>query len=420
MSTTTGSGPRAPGNTAMSAGRGSGADPDPSVPVGEVAPGFEPVVEERAALLRETPVHAAQPAVHLRGERVVDLAGGPGIDRDSLLAVHSSAKGTAFLVVALLLADGTLDADREVPPPVARLRRREEGRGEPAGPVPPSCRRHRGGGRLHHGGTGRGPDRRRAGRCPSPLVSGRLHLRLPRPAHRAPAGEVVRRASGTTPRELYEERIRAPGPGLPTGPARRTRPPFPGAAPAPARPGAPGRHRRPRARDGRRRPRRHGVQRERAVPLEPLPRERVIRASGPSSVGAVASARGPAGRYAAAVDGLDGRPPLPGRIGVPRVARPQVMGHDAVVGGYRAHGPGFMVGPRLPGADSFGHDGAGGSMAFADPRSGPALDCARRTLPRPAGAGPDAKRLARVARRRALASEAAAEGAAPRGRGSVR
>ncbi|MFE0799135.1 hypothetical protein [Streptomyces sp. NPDC058812] len=51
--------------------------------------------------------------------------------------------------------------------------------------------------------------------------------------------------------------------------------------------------------------------------LEALPNEPVVRARGPASVGGVASARGLAGLYAAAVGELDGKAPLrlPGRGG---------------------------------------------------------------------------------------------------------
>ncbi|WP_369008277.1 serine hydrolase [Streptomyces sp. PT12] len=133
--------------------------------------------------------------------------------------------------------------------------------------------------------------------------------------------------------------------------------------------------------------------------LAELPNLRVIRAGGPASVGGVALARGLAGLYAAVIGG-----PFTGAT-LAECALVSSAGHDLVLGTHRVHGLGFMVGWPFLGAGAFGHDGAGGSMAFADPRAGLAFGYARRRFPSPGGAGQDAERLATVARACALARQ---------------
>ncbi|WP_442906893.1 serine hydrolase domain-containing protein [Kitasatospora sp. NBC_01246] len=82
---------------------------------GSVAPGFEGVRAEFAAVVATDPGHGgAQLAAHLDGRRVVDLWTGEGMAGDSLLSVYSSAKGAAHLVVALLVQRGVLGLDEEV------------------------------------------------------------------------------------------------------------------------------------------------------------------------------------------------------------------------------------------------------------------------------------------------------------------
>src|SRR5882724_2238039 len=82
---------------------------------GTVAPGFEPVRDEFAAVLAEQPDEpGAQLAAYHDGALVVDLWAGDGVAGDSLTGVFSSGKGAAYLVVALLVQEGVLDLDRAV------------------------------------------------------------------------------------------------------------------------------------------------------------------------------------------------------------------------------------------------------------------------------------------------------------------
>ncbi|MET9435970.1 serine hydrolase domain-containing protein [Streptomyces sp. NPDC006551] len=360
---------------------------------GTVEPGFESVREEFAGVVaREASDGGAQLAVYHRGRPVVDLWGGDGVDEDSLLGLYSSSKGAMALVVALLVQDGTLDPDREVAswwPEFAA-----EGKGR-------LTLRHILAHRSGVIGTDRGfsldelaDDR---------LVAARLAAQRPywepdtgHGYHAlvigALVGEVVRRATGRTLQELFEERVRAPYGldyylGLPEELESRFRPALP-MKPTPA---------------------------ERAL-LEAAPiapdstmaiafnfhtdppldivayaNSRAVRAQAPVSAGGIGSARGLARMYAAIAGELDGRPPLlaPGTLA--EVARIHSSGKDLVTGEENAFGLGFVpLATRYPSLTpaAIGHSGAPGSQSFADPSTGLAYSYARRRFA--FGGGPGA------------------------------
>jgi CubicO group peptidase (beta-lactamase class C family) len=75
---------------------------------------FGPVASHLVALLDEDPTYAGTLCVHHGGRRVVDLWWGEAMDPDALLPVFSSSKGAVGLVVACLVRDGLLDLDRTV------------------------------------------------------------------------------------------------------------------------------------------------------------------------------------------------------------------------------------------------------------------------------------------------------------------
>ncbi|MFB7760432.1 serine hydrolase domain-containing protein [Streptomyces xiamenensis] len=370
---------------------------------GRTARGFEPVREELAALLAAEPEHSAQVAAYLHGRPVVDLWGGPGLGGDALIGVFSSTKGAAYLTAALLAQEGVLHLDREV--------RHYWPRFAAAGKERVTLRQL-----LTHRAGAIGTE---AGFGLAELADDRAlaELLAPHPPYWNPdsglfgyhtatigalLGEVVRRATGRTLQQVYEERIRRPYGiemflGLPQEYEERVATVLP-PQPLPENPFAPDRL--------------GGIagneHRPDAGPLWEWPNSRSFRAGGQASAGGVGSARGLARLYAAAVHGTadeDGtrRPPLlrPDTYG--GWALPQVAGQDLVLDIHRPYGVGFMIGLPFLGAGSFGHDGAGGSMAFADPRSGLTFGYVRRRFPVPGGAGPDAERLARTARACALA-----------------
>ncbi|MFI0418668.1 serine hydrolase [Spongiactinospora sp. 9N601] len=110
--------------------------------------------------------------------------------------------------------------------------------------------------------------------------------------------------------------------------------------------------------------------------------------------------------YAAAVWGIDARPPLLKPDTVGELSMLHSTGGDLVRGEQRAYALGFQAKGRRYGflsAHAFGHDGSAGSESFADPASGIAVGYARRRF----GFGwsyPEHDRLAAAAHRAATAS----------------
>ncbi|ORT60513.1 serine hydrolase domain-containing protein [Streptomyces sp. CB03238] len=370
---------------------------------GTVAEGFEVVREEFAAVAAgERPDHSAQLTAYIHGRKVVDLWAGPDTDGDTLYAVYSSTKGAAHLVVALLVQDGTLDLDREV----AHYWPEFAAGGKGAVTLRELL--------AHRAGVVGADD----GFTSEELADDRMiaaRLAGQRPYWRPGAafgyhayvigaltGEVVFRATGRTLHELYEERIRAPYAldfhlGLPEEHEPRFRSVRP-MDPTPeqqaeidswAVPDVPGTLMSIAFN-------RNG---EQPTDIETVLNSRPVRAKGPASYGGVASARGLAGMYAAAISGTDGRAPLLKPDTAARFAQVHSVGHDLVSGQHKSFGLGFQdmtsLYPFL-GIGSFGHSGASGSQAFADPRSGLAYGYTRRRYAFPGGAAPENVRLARA------------------------
>ncbi|MFF8943351.1 serine hydrolase domain-containing protein [Streptomyces sp. NPDC014864] len=375
---------------------------------GAVADGYEPVREEFAAFAaEERPDYEGQLCAYVHGRKVVDLWAGAADDGGSLYGVHASTKGAAHLVAALLVQDGTLELDRKVTyywPEFGA-----EGKGSV---TLRDLITHRAG--LVGTDTGF----TLAELADDRVVAERLADQRPfwRPGTAfgyhalvlgALTGEVVRRATGRTIQELHEERVRAPYGldfflGLPASqePRFRTTQPM---APTPKQralleelPGGP-----------------HSLssiafnrQGPEPTDLETLPNERVIRSRGPASVGGVASARGLAGLYAAAISEVDGKAPLLKPDTVAEFGQFHSAGYDLVDRCHRSYGLGFQATadtwhPFL-GAGAVGHSGAAGSQAFADPASGLAYGYTRRRSAFPGGAAPENDRLARAVLRAAL------------------
>ncbi|WKX72396.1 serine hydrolase domain-containing protein [Streptomyces sp. XD-27] len=370
---------------------------------GTVAAGFEGVREEFAAVLAEEAAAGTEPgaqlAAYVNGRQVVDLWGGDGVSGDSLHGLYSSAKGAAHLVVALLVQDGVLDLDRTVAaywPEFAA-----EGKDEV---TLRDLLAHRSGVIGVDGGFSAAEladDRLLAER-----LAGQRPFWRPGTAYGyhafvigALTGEVVRRATGRSIQELYEERIRAPYGldfhlGLPEAlepryvdvlPMRPTPEQQAGLAASAPAPGS-----------------LTGI----AFNLNATPptdlvefaNTRAVRALGPTSSGGVGNARGLAAMYAAAISEVGGRAPLLRPDTIAEFAKVQTPGTDLVTGERDHFALGFEAqGVRYPflGADAFGHSGAVGAQSFADPGSGVAYSYTRRRFAVGGGGGaPENHRLA--------------------------
>ncbi|WP_236240582.1 serine hydrolase domain-containing protein [Streptomyces sp. CC228A] len=365
---------------------------------GGVAEGYGDVRDAFAAVVaQERPDYAGQLAAYVRGRKVVDLWAGPEsdeVDGDTLFGVFSSTKGAAHLVVALLVQDGVLEPDR----PVASYWP-EFAAGGKEDVTLRQLLAHQAG--LVGTDTGFTPGELADDRALAARLAGHRPYWRPGAAFGyhaltigALTGEVVFRATGRTLQQVYEERIRAPyGLGFFLGLPEELEHRFRSLLPMDTTP-----EQRAEPGSGPQGPatleaisfNRHG---DHPTDLESLPNSRLVRAKGPASVGGVASARGLAGMYAAAVGVLDGgHAPLLKPDTVAEFGQVHAHGFDVVT---RVHGA-FVLGFQDPtvrypwlGAGSFGHSGAGGSQAFADPRAGLAYGYTRRRFAYPGGAAPE-------------------------------
>uniref|UniRef100_A0AAU2JSP4 Beta-lactamase family protein n=1 Tax=Streptomyces sp. NBC_00049 TaxID=2903617 RepID=A0AAU2JSP4_9ACTN len=360
---------------------------------GTVAAGWEPVREEFEAFVAAEP-HSpeAQLAVVHEGRRVVDLWAGEDTDAETVSGVYSITKGAAHLVVALLVQDGVLEWDR----PVSAYWPEFTGYGKERLTLRQLI--------SHRSGlinTDEGFDYEEI--ADDALIASRLAAQKPfwEPGTAygyhafvigALTGEVVRRATGRSIQEVYEERVRAPYGldlylGLPASEAGRWKPVLE-MLPTPEQQAAQA--------GGEPLPELLGVafNAHREPPMDLVvhanhPRTREL---GPASAGGMGSARGIAGLYAAAISEVDGRAPLLEPDTAAEVARLHTPGPDVVTTEPDHFGLGFTQQPAV-GPQAFGHSGAAGALGFADPVTGVAYGYTRRRYGFPGGAAPENGRL---------------------------
>lgn len=340
---------------------------------GTVAPGFDGVRDAFHAVAQREPGLEAQLAVYRHGHLVVDLSA--GVPRDSLLALYSSGKGAVHLTVALLVQDGVLDLDHAV---------REDW---PELQVDVTLRdvlTHRAG--LIGVDGGFSPDELADDRLIAARLATQAPYWVPGTAYGyhafgvgALAGEVVRRATGRSLQDWYRERVRDPYEldfflGLPEEQEHRYVPALP----------MTGHQHMPDPRSL------TGVSFNVPTDLVAFANTRAVRALGQSSAGSVGNARGVARMYAATIGEVEGHRPLLNPATLAEFTTPHGEGSDLVTG-ERDH---FLLGfeaqavryPHL-GPDAFGHSGATGSQAFADPRSGISYSYTRRRFLAGGGGG---------------------------------
>jgi CubicO group peptidase (beta-lactamase class C family) len=339
---------------------------------GDVREGFEPVRDLFQAFLGEDPEHSAGLCAYWRGEKVLDLLGGPGAAAEAVSPVFSASKGVSALTLSLLVQEGDLDLDRFVVdywPQFAaggkdRVTVREL---------------------LTHQVGLLGAEEGLTVRdlCHSELAAEKLARSTPswRPGtavgyHGLTMGvfmeELVRRVAGTTLQSLFAERIRDPYGvafflGLPEAEDYRFRKVLPAKEDEQNELDAQGELGDDLltsalvVRDGH----------ELIQAATPAFANRVdVRRAGLAAAGGVASAEGLARAYAAALTGVEGLAPLLNTKTVSTMSQQQVWGHDRVLDTYMCFGVVFMKAqPRMPFAShrGFGHDGACGALGFADP-----------------------------------------------------
>ena len=328
-----------------------------AAPAPVVARGYEEVAETLRTQLSADKGFSAQVAAFVGGRLVVDLWGGSALTGDSLIGVYSVSKGLTGLVMALLVERGVLDLDAPVAAAWPEFAR--------AGKERVTVRQllsHQAG--LPEVDGGLTSEEYFDDRLGAARLARQRPLWSPGSAwgyHAVTIGmlanELTRRLTGCSIQEIYEEEIRAPLGleaylGLPEVLEPRVAPViFPPADPDAASGGQ--------------------LIDLVAAPLVANPGIEWMGNSpdahriGMPAAGGVASARGIAGAYAAALDGRlfsaetlsivgqiqthghDITSSMPGRFGIlfqkPHPARP--------FAGYRA----------------IGHDGAAGSLGFADP-----------------------------------------------------
>ncbi|MEV8534490.1 serine hydrolase domain-containing protein [Streptomyces sp. NPDC051211] len=368
---------------------------------GTVAAGWEPVREEFAAFIAgEAHSPEAQLAVVHQGRRVVDLWAGEDTDGDTLSGVYSITKGAAHLVVALLAQDGVLDLDR----PVVEYWPEFTGEGKERLTVRQLTAHGSG---LIGTDEGFSVEELADDALVAARLAGQKPYWTPGTAYGyhgfvigALTGEVVRRVTGKSLQEVYEERIRAPYGldlylGLPAGLKDRWKPVLAGvptpegealqaAAPAPPKLLAVA----------------FNLHRTPPMDIVGYGNHPAVIAQGPASAGGVGSARGVAGLYAAALDGLL-KPET-----AAEVARLHTPGADQVTGDADHFGLGFETQPAA-GPQAFGHSGASGGQSFADPATGVAYAYTRRRFTFPVkNNAPENERFTAAALR--VAREAAA------------
>lgn len=369
---------------------------------GTTAPGFEDVRAEFERYLADDPNFSAQLAVYWKGQLVVDLAGGDGLGHNTLMGTFSATKGVAAIALGTLIRSGALDLDQTVvhywPEFGAHGKERILVR---------ELLSHQAG--LVNVDDGlENEDILDSRRAAPKLAAQRPHWR-PGTAfgyHGLTIGtfmeELVRRITGQSLQGLYEDSIRAPRDidfwlGLPQSQEERFE------ALRPAHPTAQQLamvSESPLAADGLGALMFNGVNNLVPPNLGPYsPNLREVRAAGPAALGGIGSARGLAQVYAAAI-GLTGEALLdPDTLAA--MGQQQVWGVDRVLNFPMAFGVVFMkphAACDFASYRGFGHDGAGGALAFADPLYEVSFGYIPLQMQLPGGADPRALHLSQTVR----------------------
>jgi CubicO group peptidase (beta-lactamase class C family) len=368
---------------------------------GEVHRSFAPVRNLFESYLAEDPSFSAQLCIYRGGDRVVDLVGGPQLDRESVTGVFSVSKGVAALTIAILIDEGRLVLDRPVADYWPEFVAADKGL--------MTVRQL-----LSHQAGLPAVDGRFTLAEVVESAAGAERLAAQRPHWRPGTAfgyhaltigilmeELVRRVADCRLQDLYDSAIRAPRDidfhlGLPESDDARyvpiqdavltveqhaevaTQPPadalaelvFANVAAAPGN-----------SVDG-------------ITTNNPL-----VRRAGPAAIGGVGSAHGLARLYAAALGHVGA--PIADRSTFDAMTQQHSWGIDRTLNVTNCFGIVFMTPqPRMPfgSVRAFGHDGAGGALAFADPETELAFGYIPVPMQHPGGADHRSVALARLTR----------------------
>jgi CubicO group peptidase (beta-lactamase class C family) len=371
---------------------------------GGTVPGFEPVAEEFGRLLAQERDGRGQFCAYLRGQRVVDLWGGDGVEPDDLQGVFSSTKGVSATCIALLVQRGALDLDA----PVSRYWPEFAGGGKGDVAVRVAL--------SHQAGIpGVEPQLTLEEVIDHDTVAARLAAQVPhwRPGkahgyHGLTIGtimdELVRRITGIRIAEFFRKEIGDPR-GIdfylrtPEDVDPRVRMLLP-VDPTPEQRLLSGQPLAPDSLGG------MTFNLAAGARTEPLPNIRAVSASGQAAAAGVGSARGLARLYAMCFGEVDGFARLLTDATIAQVTQIQTVGEDLVLRVTTRYGVVFQKGDdRLTygSHQAFGHDGAGGSIGIADPWHGISYAWIPRRMSFPGGADGRGLGLARIVRECAAA-----------------
>jgi CubicO group peptidase (beta-lactamase class C family) len=376
------------------------SDHTPGSSSGDVTPEFAPVRDLLDTYLAADPGYSAQLCVLAGNATVVDLAGGPHLQRESVTGVYSATKGMAALALASIIERGLLELDA----PVSTYWPEFSANGKSAVTVR-QVLSHQAGLAVLVG------DLTVDEFVDSARVGHRLAAQRPlwRPGsafgyHALTIGllmeELTRRTTGRELRDVFEADLRSPRDadfflGLPATeehryvpvgdvaltPAQRSeiasRPPMDALALAVfANVQAP---------DDR-------------SDIGISTNNPLVRRAGPSAIGGVGSARGLARLYADALP--TSTTPIASQAVFHDMAQQHSWGLDRILNTSNCFGTVFMLPqPRMPfgSLGAFGHDGGGGALAFADPLTDLSFGYIPVPMQYPGGADHRAVALARLA-----------------------
>lgn len=379
------------------------ADVNQRLSTGTVSPGFEAVRNQLDAYLLADPAYSAQLSVYWNGNLVVDLAGGPDLDGESVTGVFSVSKGLSMLALATLIRDGQLDLDERV----VRYWPEFGAAGKAAVTVRQLLSHQAGLVGLPSGMTF---EELRDSSLAAAQLAEAAPVWYPGSDfgyHGLTIGvfmeELARRIAGRRLQEIYESELRAPHDvdfylGFPAGLEHRFREILPMMPTSEQQAEI---DRRASAPDNLTALAFNSPVRGPSVVTSPTsPNVREVRAAGLAAVGGIGSARGLAKAYATAI-GASGAPALLDPDTVTQVSQQQVRGVDRVLNKTMCFGIVFMK----PHQDvefgsyrAFGHDGAGGGLAFADPAYGMGFGYIPNPIQYPGAADPKGVQLSTLVR----------------------